>query len=158
MSPDTAARLTLFLLAAGVGAGATGAAWYVMQPGNYDECMLAEMRGQAQTMYSTVQRACARRHGREVPVELPDGFNWHMRADGKVSVTPTRLSAEFAVTRASFRFSSKECQASLWNEWTTFMTRTPQSYEVFVFDPGITQPRCIQWQDVHGRYRQTNAK
>src|SRR5262245_24243202 len=67
-----------------------GVVWYFLQPKTYDECMLAEMRGQAQALYSTVHKVCARRFGLEVPspLDLRDGgLAWFVEDDGKVSVT-----------------------------------------------------------------------
>ena len=143
-----------WLLKGGVVVAAViGGAWYLMQPGTYDECMLAEMRGQAQAMYSTVHKVCARRFGLEVPVDLPDGVAWLLTSEGKVLVT-VRFDSEFRVTRASFMFSQKDCAVSSDKD---FSRPTPQiarglSFE-FYLPTEVSKPVCMRWRDIKGRYR-----
>jgi hypothetical protein len=146
-------KTALVAITAAAAAGAMGTGWYLTRPGTFDECLLAEMRGQPTTMTATVRAVCARRFGVEQSVDLLDGFNWLVLKDGRVSVVPTRQSLEFAVTRASFRFSAKQCRESSDVDYSAYMTRTASKNQFFEFDPPAgLKPLCMQWKDVRGRY------
>jgi hypothetical protein len=136
-------------------AAVIGGAWYLMRPGSYDECVLAEMRGQAQAMHSTVHKVCARRFGLEVPVDLPEGFSWFVTIDDRVSATPVKRNSELQATSASFQLSPKDCSLSSDDDFSPPITRTRVVYEIFEFPlpPGFNKPVCMRWRDVKGLYR-----
>jgi hypothetical protein len=132
---------------------AVTAVWHLTQPGSYEECMLAEMRGRTQEAHHLVDQLCMRRW-KEIPVYLPDGFNFILLKDGRVSIAPNKYSQDFRVTRATFRFSLKECSSSSEPDFSHYMTRTSGDLQFFEFRPpdSVKEPVCFQWKDVMGRY------
>ena len=70
----------VLLIAVGVGGLV---AYSAMQPKSFDECMLAEMRGQDQAVVENVRAVCQRRFNVMVEVEVPAGqWSWSTTADG----------------------------------------------------------------------------
>jgi len=61
-----------------VGAAAIAALsiWSYLRPNSYEECMVAEMRGQPQGMHYVVDKVCSRRFNREVDIGKQVKFEW----------------------------------------------------------------------------------
>lgn len=129
-----------------------GGAWYYTQPRNYDECMLAEMRGQQQSMYWTVEKVCSKRFNREFKVSV-QAFSWHV-TNGMVDAIPVGLSSEYAITKAVFQFSSKGCSVSTDGDYSTPIFQRPDFGHGFKFQlPYDAQSPVCMRQEVWGRYR-----
>jgi hypothetical protein len=134
---------------------ASGAIWYYMQPRTYDECMLTEMRGQSQSIYLTVNKVCSRRFNREVPVYSTKGFAWNL-VGSIVEAGPSDPEYnEYVMTRASFRFSSKDCKSSSASDFSEPTTERadPRGRFVFALPVGVSSPLCMKTTDAWGKYK-----
>ena len=116
------ALLSLVLLIA-IGIGGL-VAYSAMQPKNFDECMLAEMRGQDQAVIENVRAVCQRRFNVLLEVDVPVGqWSWSTTADGWVEfVTLSPFSTTYKLARLEARVSPKECAASLPSDWSAPFT------------------------------------
>lgn len=96
-----------------VAAGAAGYWWLLSQPKNFDECMIAGMRGIDSALLPNVQALCERRFFVQIERTPPAGqWNWSIE-DGKILVSLlTPFSSLYKASRAIVRVSSKDCEIS----------------------------------------------
>ena len=111
----------VLLIAVGVGGLV---AYSAMQPKSFDECMLAEMRGQDQAVVENVRAVCQRRFNVMLEVDVPAGqWSWSTTDDGWVEfVTLSPFSSTYRLSRVEARVSPKECAASLPADWSAPFT------------------------------------
>jgi hypothetical protein len=95
------------------------AAWW-WTTGTYEECLLEEMKGQAQSMYLAVVKVCSRRFGKEVGVGTSEfKYTWtrntELKLDGKGHLIYDELTVkikennEYNITRLQVRLAPKAC-------------------------------------------------
>lgn len=139
----------------------TGAGWLMFslwKPSvySYEECMLAEMKGQQQNMYGIVDRLCSRRWSREVSVATDKYENsWTFE---KPIATIQVKSADYEVTRAKARFAPKLCKDTNVLDWSDYERVSFVNGKGYVFpdtkymskEDGKT---CMQMTDVFGTYK-----
>lgn len=111
----------VLLIAIGVGGLV---AYSAMQPKSFDECMLAEMRGQDQAVVENVRAVCQSRFNVMLEVDVPAGqWSWSTTDDGWVEfITLSPFSSTYRLSRVQVRVSPKECAASLPADWSAPFT------------------------------------
>ena len=78
---------------------------------NYEDCMLAKMKGQDRSMYMTADKACKKQFDVEEEITyLGDRMkrNWDYDR-GQLTIEITENSTEYSPTRGEFAFSEKSC-------------------------------------------------
>src|SRR5690606_28335674 len=79
-------------------------------PNSYEECMLAEMRGQEENMYAMEQATCERRFQKETRVTVNGGDWVWINESGLQQVSFSgEVANEFRIRRGVFSFSDKGC-------------------------------------------------
>lgn len=91
--------------------------WYVDRPNSYDECVVAEMRGQTQATMSVVERMCAVRFHKED--ELPLSY---LRTSLDVQMLPDFEKDPGVVMSGSKNFKNPP--------WVFTITKNETSYDV----------------------------
>lgn len=111
----------VLLIVVGVG-GLIG--YSAMQPKTFDECMLAEMRGQDQAVIENVRAVCQRRFNVMIEVDVPSGqWSWTTTNDGYAEIVMlSPFSTTYNLARIEARVSPKECAASLAADWSAPFT------------------------------------
>jgi hypothetical protein len=84
----------------------TFAGWF--GPDNYEECMLAKMKGQNSSMYYTAHTACAKLFEQEIYQRLKTSWEYD---DGYITITIAPDSG-YIVTKGQFRFAPNDCDAT----------------------------------------------
>src|SRR4051794_21912377 len=85
--------------------------WGLSGDKTYEECMLNQMKGQAQNMWPTAHKHCARRHRLEQSVSVgKDDWAWLGIDKGLAHLVITKKTDEYALTRVDVRFSGKACE------------------------------------------------
>jgi hypothetical protein len=151
---------TVVVIAGMVALGCIGAqaqGWWPFSrgPSNYDECMLAEMKGQNSSMWATVDKVCSRRFKREVSMYLPkEELEFTLKA---YTAIITFKSKEYDVTRLKVRFAKKPCEdAKSEEDWGKFeevlVTGGQAIARVGSFGDTFTET-CMLWKDVYGTYK-----
>ena len=115
------ALLSVVLLVA-IGIGGL-VAYTASQPKTYDECMLAEMRGQDQAVYENVRAVCERRFTVMLEVEAPPG-QWSWNTDGGYLeiIMKAPFSMTYNLARVSARVAPKDCAAVGFADWSEPIT------------------------------------
>jgi hypothetical protein len=131
----------------------SAALWHLARPRTYEECMLQEMLGQQAQMYVIANRACSRRFGIEFPINLATTFNW-VPGGEVVRVFVAEPNREYAITRAFFRFSAKECAEAKDRDYATEVAGMSEEGDTFVVRPpeGV-KPVCMIGRVSKARFR-----
>jgi hypothetical protein len=82
------------------------AGWF--GPDNYEDCMLAKMKGQNSGMYFTAHAACAKMFEQEIYRSIKTSWEY---ANGYITITIPEDSG-YIVTKGQFSFASKNCGAT----------------------------------------------
>lgn len=91
---------------------------WLFGPSNYEECMIAEMRGQAQSMQDIAAKLCARRHKKEVYVSASEiKYKWVSTQNLFVRIEVTD-SGEYEITRMEAKFALKKCEETKVGDFT----------------------------------------
>ncbi|QYO75607.1 hypothetical protein [Devosia salina] len=147
-------NLVIGLAAAAVIAAAVGGTFgvrYMTSPTTYDECMLAEMRGQTQAMYATARTACERRHDVEVSIWITKD-DWRWRNDGPFTIVTLSdaILAQYTPTRAQFAYSMDTCENT---DVSAMEEHIPSFAKDGGFQLGIiapSDPKCLRFIDLWG--------
>jgi hypothetical protein len=127
--------------------------WSFTKPRTYDECMLSEMRGQAQSMFENAYEICAHRFHHEFHVSDMDDFTFTVHS-GIARAEVTKHNDEYLHTEATFQFSLVACAAIKdAADWSAKVTVTSREGDVFVFALPIANPVCGRGFATRARYR-----
>ena len=93
------------------------------RPKSYDECVVAEMRGQDQSVLANVQAVCQRRFYVLVELEPPAG-QWNFSRDnGKLVVMLlSPFSDTYRVSRIEAQVTPGDCNATIGAQWSDAIT------------------------------------
>lgn len=124
---------------------------YLGSPKSYDECMLAEMRGQTQAMYSTARTTCERRHGVEVSISITkEDWQWRNERLYTIVTLSDAVLAQYTPTRAQFAFSTETCENT---DLSAMQEHIPSVAKDGGFQLGImapSDPRCLRLMELWG--------
>ncbi|GLQ53636.1 hypothetical protein [Devosia nitrariae] len=127
---------------------------YLVSPKTFDECMLAEMRGQAQAMYSIARTECERRHGVEVEIYADaDDFSWTNEGPYTVVKLSSEILASYTPSRGQFAFSTKPCSDVTADDMEKHIPSRPENggFRLGIMAP--SDPRCLQLLELYGTRR-----
>lgn len=110
--------LLLALVIMGVGAVGVLMWWNASQPRNFDECMVAEMRGVDAALIENVRAICERRFFVQIK-KMPSKGEWIWGADnGVVRITfLSPFSSDYDPWKGEVVVSSKSCESSMPNDF-----------------------------------------
>jgi hypothetical protein len=129
--------------------------WY-LRSSTYEECMVAEMKGQSQAIYRLVDKVCSRRFKREVDVWKKVKFEFVDTEGLQAIIRQTPPDDEYIVTRAKFRFSTKPCDEAAdkdFGELVMGTSRDGSEFRVPINTNTIGYPVCMKSGADKGRYR-----
>lgn len=142
-------------------AGAGAAIWWKAKPVHYEDCLLAEMRGQDVSLRAIAHVKCARDSRKEVAIKASDRgpATWFYRDEHMI--IGFNESGELLPTRGAFQFSSKPCaeagdddffverrqSADKYGDFRWFWYRLPEEEA-----KGFTEPKCMKVTELHGVY------
>lgn len=95
-------------------AATAGAGWF--GDSTYEECMLSQMKGQNQMMYSTVDKLCTRKFKKETYVPRSE-VKYEFYVEGPIARIEISESGEYIVTRMNVKFSGKSCDQAKDADW-----------------------------------------
>ncbi|WP_332700969.1 hypothetical protein [Devosia sp.] len=124
---------------------------YLISPKSYDECMLSEMRGQDQAMFSTARITCERRHAVEVAIPITsDDWRWtNDRLYALVTLSDQILTG-YTPTRAQFAFSTETCAETDVNAMEKHIPSIAKNggFQLGIMAP--SDPKCLHMLELWG--------
>jgi len=114
--------------------------------------MLAEMRGQPQSMYLTAHVVCARRFKKEQSASISSAIKSWFYERGRLVIEVSQSNDELIITRGKFNFSPKECAESKPEDFTqekSFKFTSGEPTSVFL-NPA---PQCMKTLELWGLYK-----
>ena len=135
------------------------AIWWAWRDNSYEACMLSEMKGQSQSMYSMVDKLCSPRFKREVPILITEiEYEWGHSPLGASAEIRIKKSGEYNVTRTTVRFAPKPCNEVKKEDWSGFKDALFQENVAIVpLDPEETAlpmgQSCMNSDGFFGTYK-----
>lgn len=133
--------------------------WWERPPPRYEDCMLDEMRGQPQTMWTMAHVKCAKRSKKEFPMDYSGDMSWSFDIPRLLIIF--RDTGEMKPTRGTFRMSSKACDESKDVDFIAERRLTADEDGDFIdlFVPtiseaekGFSTPVCMKKVSLYGIY------
>jgi hypothetical protein len=141
-----------------VGALASGSVTHAAfwNSGSYEECMVAEMKGQADLMYQMVHKVCAKRYDREEMFFTGDSIKIEWSYDVAAHLSVKKNESEYNVSRVRFKFSDKACESSKPEDFTfekeaTFVRDQATVQVPLNKTPGASA--CMRTEALWGKYK-----
>lgn len=158
------AEMSNFKLIALILAFAGAGGWYLggkpyhpsMAAATYEECMVAEMRGQPDIMYGKVDNLCSRRSSREVSIILRHEWGYSIQGRNIRAYFSKETLNEYSLTRGTFKASTVSCESAKPTDYNLRLSGlADEAGTILLSDSSLVglSLGCLRVDTLYGRYK-----